>query len=85
VQAKGEPFHIAARAVRGYRGPPADFYDFRVCLMSERMVRVLRGVGVDNIQTYPAFLVEGRTATRKRPLAHRAFLGADEALFRRVG
>ena len=56
------PFFLPARAVRGYQGPPADFYDFRVCLMSLPMVQALRAAGVDNIDVYPAFLVDERTS-----------------------
>jgi hypothetical protein len=58
------PFLLPARAVRGYQGPPADLYDFRVCLMSERMVNVLHAAGVDNIDLYPAYLVDDRTRGR---------------------
>jgi len=55
------PFVLSARAVRGYTGPPADLYDFRVTLMSERMLLALREVGVDNLDVYPAQVVEEGT------------------------
>lgn len=42
---------------RGYRDPPPDFHDSRLCLMSERMVRTLRDTGVGNLETYPVTVV----------------------------
>jgi len=58
------PFELKGRAVRGYQGPPADFYDFRVTLMSGPMVETLRRAGVDNLMTYPVTIVDEETGAR---------------------
>jgi len=67
LSTKRSAFAVMARAVRGYKGRPADFYCFRIPLMSERMVKVLHTAGVDNIDTYPVTLIE-RMSGRRRPL-----------------
>jgi hypothetical protein len=59
-----QPFVLKARAVRGYQGVPADFYNFRICLMSEKMVKALRRAGVDNLQLFPAQVLEQTTGQR---------------------
>lgn len=62
---KRDTLAMAARAVRGYKGPAADFYCFRIPLMSERMVKVLEQAGVDNLETCPAALIERSGKCRK--------------------
>lgn len=61
---KPGPYELRARSIRGYRGSPADFYDFRVSLMSGRMLQTLRRAGVDNLATYPVIIVEDETGAR---------------------
>jgi len=61
---RATPIELPLRAVNGYQGDPADFHSGRLCVMSERMVDVLRDAGVDNLQVFPAQLVDERTGKR---------------------
>lgn len=65
---KRDALAMPARAVRGYKGPAADFYCFRIPLMSERMVKVLEQAGVDNLETCPVTLIE-KSGKRRQMLA----------------
>lgn len=38
----------------GYQGPPPDYYDDSISLMSPRLAEVLKQTGIDNIQFFPA-------------------------------
>jgi hypothetical protein len=50
--------------VDGYTGPIIEMYRGRVFLMSARLVRALKQAGVDNIECYPAELVNPETGER---------------------
>ncbi len=40
----------------GYQGPPPDYYDDSISLMSPRLKKVLDEAGVDNVDYYPAVI-----------------------------
>ena len=53
-----QPIRIELVPVEGYTGEPPAMFDRYMCLMSEAMVDALLGAGVDNLDTYPAILVD---------------------------
>jgi len=48
-----KPIEIEATPHFGYQGPPPDYYDDAISLMSPRLAKVLKDAGVDNIVYYP--------------------------------
>lgn len=56
-----DPIEIEILPVEGYVGPLSDLYDGNMCLMSPRLVEVLRSVGVDNLDVYRAVLRNTQT------------------------
>lgn len=40
----------------GYRGPPPDYYDDSISLISPRLKKTFDMIGIDNIQYYPAVI-----------------------------
>jgi len=53
-----DPIRIELVPVTDFTGEPAPMFDRYMCLMGEAMVGALRRCGVDNIDTYPAILVD---------------------------
>jgi uncharacterized protein DUF1629 len=53
-----DPMRIELVPVADFTGEPAAMFDRYMCLMSPPMVEALRRSGVDNIDTYPALLVD---------------------------
>jgi hypothetical protein len=53
-----DPIRIELVPVADFTGEPASMFDRYMCLMSPPMVDALRRCGVDNIDTYPAVLVD---------------------------
>ena len=53
-----DPIRIELVPVADFTGEPAAMFDRYMCLMSASMVDALRRSGVDNIDTYPAVLVD---------------------------
>lgn len=51
-----EILRIEATPHLGYAGPPPDYYDDAVSLMSPRLADVLRRAGVDNLDLFPAVI-----------------------------
>lgn len=47
---------IEATPQLGYNGPPPDYYDDSISLMSPRLKKVLDSNGVDNVQYFPAII-----------------------------
>ncbi len=64
-----DPIRIELVPVSGFSGEPAPMFDGYMCLMSEPMVAALRQCGVDNIDTYPALLVDSVNDRQFRYLA----------------
>src|SRR5262245_41291845 len=54
-----DPITIPLVPVGGFLDAPPDMFDGYMCLMSARMVGVLRESGVDNLELFPAKLVDG--------------------------
>jgi hypothetical protein len=50
------PIVIPYRPLRGYPGPPVEFLDVSVPLMSARLAQAIVEAGVDNIELFPAVL-----------------------------
>jgi hypothetical protein len=50
------PIMIEATPHFGYQGPPPDYYDDAISLMSPRLAKVLEEVGVDNVQLFPVVI-----------------------------
>jgi hypothetical protein len=59
AQPPPDPIRIELVPVADFTGEPASMFDRYMCLMSPPMVEALRRGGVDNIDTYPALLVDG--------------------------
>jgi len=56
-----QPILIEATPQLGYQGPPPDYYDDAISLMSPRLKQTLEAAGVDNIEYYPAVITYRRT------------------------
>src|SRR5690606_22958503 len=52
----GNLIEIEATPHFGYQGPPPDYYDDSISLMSPRLAEVLKKCGVNNIELYPAVI-----------------------------
>lgn len=50
------PIIVETTPRHGYEGLPPDYFDGNIALMSKKLVNVLTGAGVDNIDLYPAIL-----------------------------
>jgi len=55
---------IEATPQFGYQGPPPDYYDDAISLMSPRLAKILTEAGVDNIYYYPVNLTYRKTDIR---------------------
>lgn len=62
TQPPPDPIRIDLVPVEGFTGEPASMFDRYMCLMNEPMVTALRGCGVDNLDSYPALLVDAVNA-----------------------
>ncbi len=51
-----EIIQVEATPHFGYQGPPPDYYDDAISLMSPRLAQVLQKTGVDNIEYYPVVI-----------------------------
>jgi hypothetical protein len=56
-----DPIDITYDPLRGYQGPPVEFRDVCIPIMSARLADVLKEAGVDNIVYYPARLTNSST------------------------
>lgn len=59
-----EPIEIEATPHFGYQGPPQDYYDDSISLMSPKLVELLKREGIYNIDFYPV-LITYRTTNEK--------------------
>lgn len=55
------PIEIVATPISDYSGLPSDLYDGNICLMSKRLVEVLVNNGVDNLDIYPAVIMNSES------------------------
>src|SRR5690606_23968303 len=51
-----DPIEIDFDVFRGYEGPPSEFEDLGIPVMSDRLYQVLVSCGVDNLEDFPAVL-----------------------------
>jgi hypothetical protein len=53
-----DPINLNLVAIGEFKGEPPEMFDEYMCLMSAKMIDVLKKSGVDNLETYPAKLVD---------------------------
>ncbi len=53
------PISVTLAPIGGFSGKPPEMFDEYMCLMSAKMIDVLKKSGVDNIEVFPAKLVDG--------------------------
>lgn len=63
------PIDVPVTPRFGYQGPPPDYFDGSISLMSRRLANVLRENGVDNLDLYQVSLVYRDTGKRDEHFA----------------
>ncbi len=52
------PIHVQLIPEDGFQGNPPEMFHEYICLMSKPMVKAIRSAGADNLDVYPAVLVD---------------------------
>ncbi len=75
------PIEIPFERFQDYDGPPPEMSDSLIPVMSKRLREALDGAGIDNIQYYPAVLVDAASGERHEVFAFKV-IGLVKAMDR---
>ena len=68
-----DPIEIDFDVFRGYEGPPSEFEDLGIPVMSDRLYQVLVSCGVDNLEVFPAVLKNTSTQQKYKYYAYKIY------------
>lgn len=67
------PIEINFDVFRGYEGPPMEFEDLGIPVMSDRLYKVLVSCGVDSLEVFPAVLKNTSTQQKYKYYAYKIY------------
>lgn len=67
------PIEIDFDVFRGYEGPPREFRDIGIPVMSDRLYQVLVSCGVDNLEVFPVVLRNTSTEQKYKYYAYKIY------------